>query len=83
MPTRVCASCGRLWSSAVRRRFGERCPECEAEAASAARPRRVSSAEPEVGRPAPRFVREDTVGAAPRPGHPSGPVTGGALDRRV
>jgi len=30
---RVCVSCGRLWSSAVRRRFGERCPECEAEAA--------------------------------------------------
>jgi hypothetical protein len=25
--------CGRLWSSAVRRRFGERCPECEADAA--------------------------------------------------
>jgi len=33
MPTRVCATCGRLWSSAVRRRFGERCPECEADAA--------------------------------------------------
>jgi hypothetical protein len=25
--------CGRLWSSALRRRFGERCPECEADAA--------------------------------------------------
>jgi len=28
--------CGRLWSSAVRRRFGERCPECEASAAQPA-----------------------------------------------
>ena len=30
MPTRGCANCGRLWSSPIRRRFGERCPECEA-----------------------------------------------------
>jgi hypothetical protein len=32
MPTRICATCGRLWSSTVRRSFGERCPECEAKA---------------------------------------------------
>ena len=43
MPTRVCASCGRLWSSAVRRRFGERCPECEADAAGALRACRGAS----------------------------------------
>jgi hypothetical protein len=82
MPTRVCASCGRLWSSAVRRRFGERCPECEAEAADALRAR-PASAGPVVGRRAPRFVREDAAGAAPQPGRPSAPVAGDALDRRA
>jgi hypothetical protein len=79
--------CGRLWSSAVRRRFGERCPECEADAA-----RPAGGAGREGIRDAnERLVGPRGPGSSSSPDYPArvarpadrhaGPPNGGALVR--